>query len=627
MSSRVLEQSCGDAAAIERRPRRERVSAGRRHRHLPLARDGGRGRARSGQGAPRSTRRSPPQRRSASSTRTTSRSAATSSPWFAIPPGDIRFVNATGRAPARRQIVDGCASGTGIACPSAASTPITVPGGVRGWEALAGIGRAPELARAARVRPPARRGRAPARAVGRGARSREHDDARADPGLPRRLPTPDGEPVAEGDRPCASPRWPARSPPSATAGLTPSTTGRLADAWVAGLRRARRRDHDRRRAAPSARTWTNRSSGASTAADVVTGPPEHAGLRVAAHPPGRRARARCTRPARELTPAASPRSSPRPTASARTGSPIRTWDSDGARAAHVAVPPRADDEPRRPTATRSASWRSATTGGPCHSCSPSSGRSAPGCSSPDTGVLFQNRGTSFSLDPRIPPSSRPADAPRTHSCRCWSIDDGPARRTCPRRWVDRRRLRSTLSCCCACVAVRRAAEAMSAPRFVVGTQDDGDTAEHPAHRVRRSVRCAGGPRPHNGCDPRIVAPAHRVARALQRDQGDAGRVRRGKRPPLGRFSRDRRTRHDTGHPDDAAHTGIRRRHPPARRRGGASRWWGSSRATSPGCSASAGGIIVVPALAAPRRRPAHRRRAAPSPPSCPPRSSARSDTH
>ncbi len=113
------------------------------------------------------------------------------------PAGTARFVNATGRAPSAATL-DDMAGLHGSALPNRGVDTITVPGGVRGWDALAGLGGeldwATRLADAHRY---ARNGVPTARSVARAIR-RERSVLAADPGCSATF-LPNGRALDEGD--------------------------------------------------------------------------------------------------------------------------------------------------------------------------------------------------------------------------------------------------------------------------------------------------------------------------------------------------------------------------------------------------------------------------------------------
>ncbi|WP_060914977.1 gamma-glutamyltransferase family protein [Microbacterium oleivorans] len=148
------------------------------------------------------------------------------------PSGRIRFVNATGRAP-RAQSLEALRERHGDALPDRGVDTVTVPGGVAGWGALHGLGGRLELAdlledaRLLAEESPVSRSTAAAIVI-------ERDALAADPGCAA-LFLPGGEALGVG--------VPLRQPALARTlaelqrhGIDAFYRGDLADRWVAGLR-------------------------------------------------------------------------------------------------------------------------------------------------------------------------------------------------------------------------------------------------------------------------------------------------------------------------------------------------------------------------------------------------------
>lgn len=149
------------------------------------------------------------------------------------PEGRVRFVNATGRAPAGESL-DALRQRHGGALPDRGIDTVTVPGGVRGWEALLGLGGRLPLAdlleSAIRY---AEHGVLVARSVGAALRA-ERDALAADPGC-REVLLPGGEPLGVGDL-LVQPALAATLRRISEHGPDEFYTGATASAWIGGLR-------------------------------------------------------------------------------------------------------------------------------------------------------------------------------------------------------------------------------------------------------------------------------------------------------------------------------------------------------------------------------------------------------
>lgn len=149
------------------------------------------------------------------------------------PQGKVHFVNATGRA-ASGETLEALRERHGDELPFRGIDTIPVPGGVRGWEALAELGgRLGWRERLADALAYARDGHPTARSVAR-AILRNRDLLAADEGASAVFLT-DGEPLAEGD-PLVQPALARTLEAIAEGGPGAFYEGELARAWVDGLR-------------------------------------------------------------------------------------------------------------------------------------------------------------------------------------------------------------------------------------------------------------------------------------------------------------------------------------------------------------------------------------------------------
>ncbi|MFK4729674.1 gamma-glutamyltransferase [Agromyces mediolanus] len=148
------------------------------------------------------------------------------------PEGEISFVNATGRSAAAESL-DALRARHGGGLPSRGVDTVTVPGGIRGWEALAAIGgRLPWADRLDAARRYARDGVPTATSVARAIRD-EREALEADPGC-RALFLPGGRPLDEGE-PLVQPALADTLDRIAANGPDEFYTGETAERWIAGL--------------------------------------------------------------------------------------------------------------------------------------------------------------------------------------------------------------------------------------------------------------------------------------------------------------------------------------------------------------------------------------------------------
>lgn len=407
------------------------------------------------------------------------------------PAGRIRFVNATGRAP-RAQHLDTLRARHGERLPSRGIDTVTVPGGVAGWETLHAMGaRLPladllEPARALAEAAPVSRSLGAAIRVDR-------DALAADPGCAA-IFLPGGRPLAENE----TLRQPALARTLAALqehGVGAFYRGPLAERWVAGLR-----------ALGSAIDQTDASGYQPTVSepltrrvfglDVHTGRPNTQGfaflrnaiaLSEAGWPDPLGADAgllaqtfyasngvrrawlsdpdtaqhdadalvSMTAPVAELTRAAAP--------------------ANGDTVGLVAV----DDEGWAVSLVQSVFWAF----GAC-------------VLEPETGILFQNRGTSFSLDPEHPAAFGPSRRP-PHTLMPVLVECDGALAYAGATMGGQAQAQIHTHLLLHLLAGRSALEATSSPRWVVGIQDDGDveetvTVEADVPRTAREAISASG---------------------------------------------------------------------------------------------------------------------------------------
>lgn len=148
------------------------------------------------------------------------------------PDGEIRFLNATGTAPAG-QSLEGLREAHGDSLPLRGIDTVTVPGGIRGWEALHELGAtrswAEHLAPAIGF---AKGGFPNSHSVARELRAAEPEFSK-DPGA-RDVFYPGGSPLAEGET-LVQPALARSLEQLAAEGADAFYTGDLARRWVAGL--------------------------------------------------------------------------------------------------------------------------------------------------------------------------------------------------------------------------------------------------------------------------------------------------------------------------------------------------------------------------------------------------------
>ncbi len=365
------------------------------------------------------------------------------------PEGEVRFLNATGTAPAA-QTLEALRGTHGEELPLRGIDTVTVPGGVCGWHALheygARLSWADHFEAAIRH---AEQGFPNSRSVA-AALVDDRDSLARDPGASAVF-YPGGEPLAEG-APLVQPALAATLRRLAERGSAEFYEGETAARWIAGLQRLGSKI-ELRDAADYSAYWGEPLEGAFAGLRVLTGPPNTSGFMLL----------------RALDAVAAGIEDP---LGAGAGALARAFhDSNAVRAAALADPgfggasgPElvAMAAPDRPV--RAAARASGDTVG--LSAVSSDGWAVSLINSvywgfgahilePDTGIVFQNRGTSFSLDPASPNAFAPGKRPR-HTLMPVLILRGDELAWVPATMAARRSRRSTPSCSCApCPEPRR----------------------------------------------------------------------------------------------------------------------------------------------------------------------------
>ncbi|MFE6965052.1 gamma-glutamyltransferase family protein [Agromyces sp. NPDC057679] len=385
------------------------------------------------------------------------------------PDGDIRFVNATGRAPAA-QTLDALRTRHGDALPARGIDAITVPGAVRGWQALAELGGRLDWAeRLEPARRHARDGVPTAVSVARAIRE-ERADLADDAGC-RAVFLPEGAPLDEG-APLVQPALAETLDRLAERGPDEFYTGEVAARWIAGLAalggRITEQDASQYRAVVEDPLRLE-----ALGVEVVTAPPNTQGfslLRTMLGVDEGDVRDPLGADAGRLAELF------------RIANQVRaSWlcdpdvaPLDGAELITVDVPSSTDDA--RPAHGDTVGLTAVSSDGWAVSLVQSVYWAFGACVlEPATGILFQNRGTSFSLDPAHPAVFGPGLRPPHTLMPVLVLRDGrllQAQATMggqAQPQIHAQLLLRTL-------AGASAIEATSAPRWVVGVQDGGDTA-------------------------------------------------------------------------------------------------------------------------------------------------------
>lgn len=340
------------------------------------------------------------------------------------PDGEIRFLNATGTAPSG-QTLDALRDAHGDAIPLRGVDTITVPGGIRGWEALHDLGAtrawAEHLAPAIGF---ARDGFPNSRSVARELRAAQPEFSK-DPGA-RAVFYPDGTPLAEGET-LVQPALAASLEQLASEGPDAFYTGELARTWIAGL--ARRGSKITLADTTAYRPfWDTPIETEFRGMRVLTGPPNTSGFMFL------RALNAITDGIEDPLGAGAGELARAFYASNLVRTQLLSDPTfDGATGAEL-VSATAPDRPIRGDAKASGD----TVG---FSAVSADGWAVSFINSvywdfgsyilePDSGIIFQNRGTSFSLDPESPNAFAPGKRPR-HTLMPVMVLDGDDLRYVP----------------------------------------------------------------------------------------------------------------------------------------------------------------------------------------------------
>ena len=384
------------------------------------------------------------------------------------PSGHTTFVNATGRAP-RAVDPDTLRAKYGSALPDRGIDTITVPGGLRGWERLATLGARLTWCELLEDAHTHANEHPVARSVAR-ALANEAAQLSADPGFAAVF-QPNGEPLRAG----APLRQPALSDTIGVLrehGPGAFYAGPLADAWITGLRSL---GHavDAHDAANIAASLDEPLRGTALGLDVLTTPPNtqgfallralraveeqrlsdplgaDAGALAAIFDEGNRIRSRWLADpdvgltGAELIASVAPRQHV-------TDARAATGDTVGL----VAV----DDDGWAVSLVQSVYWAFGS-----------------GVLEPNTGVLFQNRGTAFSLDPAHPAAIAPGRRP-PHTLMPVLVTKSGELAYANATMGGQGQAQIHTQLLLRLTAGADAGAATSAPRWVVGAQDDDDRA-------------------------------------------------------------------------------------------------------------------------------------------------------
>lgn len=326
------------------------------------------------------------------------------------PQGHVRFLNATGTAPSG-QTLEVLREKHGDALPLRGIDTVTVPGGIRGWEQLHKFGAtrtwAEHLEAATAL---AERGFPNSRSVA-AALIKDRDSLSRDPGAAA-IFYPDGEPLAEGAH-LVQPALAASLRRLAENGASEFYKGKLAQQWVAGLAELGS-SISLEDAAAYRSVWGEPLEGEYKGFRVLTGPPNTSGFMLL----------------RALNAISG-------TGGVGIADPLGAGAGDLAKSFHSANAIRAAflADPAFGGATGEELVTIADLDFPVAGAAKASGdtvgfaaASADGWAvsfinslywgfgahilEPSTGIIFQNRGTSFSLDPESPNAFAPGKRPR-----------------------------------------------------------------------------------------------------------------------------------------------------------------------------------------------------------------------
>ncbi len=386
------------------------------------------------------------------------------------PDGVVRFVNATGRAPAALSL-EALRARHGEKLPARGVDTITVPGGVRGWEALAGLGgRLSWSQRLERARAYAHDGVPLARSVARAIRV-DRDDLDNDAGC-RELFLPGGSPLEEG-APFRQPALAETIGRIADHGPDEFYSGEVATRWIGGLR-ALGSSIASADAAGYRPGVESPISFEGLGVEVLTSPPNTQGFSLL-----RSLRALVQNGLAEPLGADAGRLAEVFAANNRVRA---RWlaDPDVARvsAEELLGMPAPDGRPAdaRPAGGDTVGLTAVSDDGWAVSLVQSVYWAFGACVlEPDTGILFQNRGTSFSLDPAHPAAIAPGRRP-PHTLMPVLVQRDGELAFVAATMGGQAQPQIHAHLLLHAMSGASAIEATSAPRWVVGVQDDGDTA-------------------------------------------------------------------------------------------------------------------------------------------------------
>ncbi|MFT4232217.1 MAG: gamma-glutamyltransferase [Leucobacter sp.] len=331
------------------------------------------------------------------------------------PDGEVRFLNATGTAPSA-QTLEALREQHGAKLPLRGIDTVTVPGGVCGWNSLheygAKRGWADHFAAAIRH---AEEGFPNSRSVA-AALVEDRDSLSRDPGAAAVF-YPGGEPLAEG-APLVQPALAATLRRLAAGGSAEFYEGETATRWIAGLQRLGSKI-SLRDAADYSAYWAEPLEGGFAGLRVLTGPPNTSGFMLL----------------RALNAVAG--AAPGADGCSGIEDPLGSGAGELARAFHAANAVRAAAlaDPAFGGATGAQLTAMAAPDRPIRGAAKASGDtvglsaiSADGWAvslinsvywgfgahilEPETGIVFQNRGTAFSLDPASPNVFAPGKRPQ-----------------------------------------------------------------------------------------------------------------------------------------------------------------------------------------------------------------------
>ena len=407
------------------------------------------------------------------------------------PDGVVHFVNATGRAPAAVNI-DELRQRHGETLPARGVDTITVPGGVRGWQSLAELGgRLSWAQRLERARAYALHGVPLARSVARAIRV-DRGDLSSDAGC-RALFLPGGAPLEEG-APFRQPALADSIARIAEHGPDEFYSGDLAARWIAGLG-ALGSSITPSDAADYTAVVERPISTRALGVDVLTSPPNTQGFSLL-----RTVRALADDAIAEPLGADAGRLAEVFAANNRVRA---RWLADPDLApidadALVTMPaPGEAFADSRPAGGDTVGLTAVSADGWAVSLVQSVYWAFGACVlEPDTGILFQNRGTSFSLDPDHPAAIAPGRRP-PHTLMPVLVQRDGELALVAATMGGQAQPQIHAHLLLHALAGASAVEATSAPRWVVGVQDDGDTvrtvtveADVPAE-AQRALRASG----------------------------------------------------------------------------------------------------------------------------------------